>query len=484
MSQELEQLVVQHDQDLRCALQVIDRNAQGVCFAIKDGRVVGVLTDGDIRRALINGAGLECFVSEVMRKDFKWLPCDATTNEIQNTLSNKIRHIPLLGKDSQLVDFACAYHFHNIPVAQPELHGNELAYVTDCIQSGWVSSQGKYVNKFEYEFSEYINATYTIAVSNGTVALHLALLALGVGPGDEVLVPDLTFAASVNAVIYVGAIPVLVDVDPDTLCIDPLAAAELVTSKTRAIIPVHLYGHPADMDAIIVLASKHNLLVIEDCAEAVGSRINNNHVGTFSDAAIFSFYGNKTITTGEGGMLVFKDAGIHKRAKMLRDHGMDPERRYWHVEVGYNYRLTNVQAAIGVAQLERANDFVEKKRWIAKQYTERLDGILNLKLPGEYGNVVNSYWLFTIELINSLAGDRDELLRRLTLNGIEARQVFIPMHDMPPYKQYSRNAAGYPVSSRVSRSSISLPSSVALSEFEIESVCHVIEEIDQRITLD
>lgn len=478
----IEKLIIQHDGDLRSALRVIDENAQGVCFVVEQGSVVGVLTDGDIRRALIDNYNLDYKVSMVMRKDFTWLPYDASMTDIQNTLSKNIRYIPLLNKKHELVDFSCAHHFHQIPVAQPELGGNELAYVTDCIQTGWVSSKGKYVKKFEDDFSKYINAPGAIAVSNGTVALHLALVALGVGPGDEVLVPDLTFAATANAVIYTGAIPVLVDVNPHTLCIDPQAATKAITSKTRAIIPVHLYGHPSDMDAINELASKNSLFVIEDCAEALGTRYKGKHVGVFGDAAIFSFFGNKTITTGEGGMVNFKDSTVHKRAIILRDHGMDPDKRYWHTEIGYNYRMTNIQAAIGVAQLERINYFLEKKRWIAEQYTIRLKDISNIKLPSEYGNVFSSYWLFTIELIGDLACDRDELLRRLTLNGIEARQVFIPLHEMPPYKKYVKSSECFPVSTNVSKASLSLPSSAALTESEIEAVCHVIEEVDKRIT--
>jgi perosamine synthetase len=480
---ELKKLTVQHSEDLRCALKVIDNNAQGVCFILDGNKVVGVLTDGDIRRALINNIELTQNVAKVMKKKFTWLGCQASTNEIQSTLSEHIKYVPLLNSKHELVDFACAHHYRNIPVAQPELNGNELAYVTDCIKTGWVSSKGKYVKQFEDDFARYIKSSSAIAVSNGTVALHLTLVALGVGPGDEVLIPDLTFAATANAVLYVGAIPVLVDIDPQTLCIDPLKARAAVTSKSRAIIPVHLYGHPADMDAISTLARDYDLLVIEDCAEALGTLFHGRHVGTFGDASIFSFFGNKTITTGEGGMAVFDNQAVYQRANMLRDHGMDPERRYWHSQIGFNYRMTNIQAAIGVAQLERVDYFIDKKRWIAEQYSKRLGVISNIKLPTEYGNVYNSYWLFTIELIGSLANERDDLLRRLTLNGIEARQVFIPLHDMPPYKKYIKTDSDFSVASRVSNASLSLPSSSKISELELSSVCDIIEAMDKRIKI-
>ena len=481
---ELGKLTIRHNEDLRSALKVINENAQGLCFVLDEKKVIGVLTDGDLRRALINDFELTHSASEVMQKDFKWLPYSATTSEIQATLSEHIKYLPLLNSDFELVDFACAHHYHHIPVAQPEFGGNELAYVSDCIQTGWVSSKGKYVKKFEDSFAYYIDASNTLAVSNGTVALHLALVTLGVGPGDEVLIPDLTFAATANAVIYVGATPVLVDIDPDTLCIDPIKSAAAITSKTRAIIPVHLYGHPADMNAISALASKHALYVIEDCAEALGTRFSGKHVGTFGDAAIFSFFGNKTITTGEGGMAVFKEEVMYEKANILRDHGMDPERRYWHKEVGFNYRMTNIQAAIGVAQLERIKYFINKKRWIAEQYSKRLGSISNIKLPGEYGNVYNSYWLFTIELVGSLINEREELLRRLTLNGIEARQVFIPLHEMPPYKKYIGSESDFSVSSRISNASLSLPSSSTITELELNSVCRIIKAMNTRIKIE
>jgi len=238
------------------------------------------------------------------------------------------------------------------------------------------------------------------------------------------------------------------------------------------------------MNAISALASKHALYVIEDCAEALGTRFNGKHVGTFGDAAIFSFFGNKTITTGEGGMAVFKEEVMYEKANILRDHGMDPERRYWHKEVGFNYRMTNIQAAIGVAQLERIKYFINKKRWIAEQYSKRLGSISNIKLPGEYGNVYNSYWLFTIELVGSLINEREELLRRLTLNGIEARQVFIPLHEMPPYKKYIGSESDFSVSSRISNASLSLPSSSTITELELNSVCRIIKAMNTRIKIE
>jgi perosamine synthetase len=290
-------------------------------------------------------------------------------------------------------------------------------------------------------------------------------------------VPDLTFAAPANAVLYVGATPVLVDVDPNTMAMNMDAVEGVITERTRAIIPVHLYGHPADMGRVMTLAQKHDLLVIEDCAEAIGSQYNGSHVGNFGDAAIFSFFGNKTITTGEGGILFFKDGQMLERARMLRDHGMSRERRYWHDEVGFNYRMTNIQAAIGVAQVERVTDFVAQKRWIAEQYAKKLQSVLGLQLPGEFGDVVNSYWLYTAILPKELTSRRDDILASMMRNGIEARRIFNPLHRMPPYAPFVSTGQSYPVSNFMSESGISLPSGVTMNEADIEKVCLVLTNV-------
>ena len=470
----LEQMVVPADGTVRDALHVIDKNGQGVCFVVRSGRVTGVLSDGDLRRAMLGGAVLEAPIASVVGPTFVALPANTPHAEIQARLNTGVRHIPIVDDQGVLVDYACAYRYHQVPLVQPILDGNELEYVTECIRTGWISSQGRFVRDFEERFGAYVGTPNAVVMSNGTVALHLALVTLGIGPGDEVLVPDLTFAAPVNAVLYVGATPVLVDVDPVTMAIDTRAAAALVGPRTRAIIPVHLYGHPADMGAVMALARRHDLVVVEDCAEALGSTYAGQHVGLLGDAATFSFFGNKTITTGEGGMLQFKDAVNLERARMLRDHGMSKSRRYWHEEVGYNYRMTNLQAAIGVAQMERVEHFVERKRWIAGAYRERLSGIPGLQLPGEHGEVTNSYWLYTVVLPGELSKGRDGMLALMKEAGVEVRPVFHPMHRMPPYLPYIREGQRFPESRRASDGGISLPSGVHMVEADIDKVARVV----------
>ncbi|MCL4508948.1 MAG: DegT/DnrJ/EryC1/StrS family aminotransferase [Chloroflexi bacterium] len=358
-----------------------------------------------------------------------------------------------------------------MPIAEPSLSHLELQYVTDAVRSGWVSSKGPFVDRFEQSLAEYLGARFAVSTCNGTAALHLALAALGVGPGDEVIVPTLTFIATANAVRYVGATPVLCDVDSSTWCMRAADAAPLLTSRTKAIIPVHLYGHPADMDDICALAAHHNLLVVEDAAEALGACYKQRKVGTIGHASVFSFYGNKMITTGEGGMLVTDDPDLYQRARVLRDHGMDPDRRYWHPWIGFNFRLTNLQAALGVAQLTRIDDLLGAKISNAQAYRRILAGIPGVEPQREQEWAASSWWMFSVTLGEELAMTPNELARRLRERGIDSRPVFHPIHHMPPYHQDLR----LPVSERIARTGLSLPSGALLTQGDVERVCVEIE---------
>ncbi len=459
---------------IKDALQLLDKTGAGTLFVTdEDNVILGIITDGDIRRALLNDALLDSKIRIVMNRNFISLPIGTENSIVLNKITDSVKIIPLVDAENRLIDFASINKIRRISVASPVLTGNELAYVTDCIKTNWISSQGKYVRQFEEMFTAYHRGNKSLAVSNGTVALHLALEALGVGIGDEVIVPDLTFAASVNAILYTGATPVLVDIDPYTWNIDVDKAVKAVTTRTKAIMPVHLYGHPCDMDKIDALAKKHNLLIVEDCAEALGSYYKDQPVGMFGDASTFSFFGNKTITTGEGGMIVFKDADVAEKAAMLRDHGMQKNRRYWHAAVGYNYRLTNLQAAIGVAQFERLDEFVSAKRKIAKTYNETLGSFPYFQIPAEKLGTTNSYWLYTCMVRPNSPFTRDDLINYLNQHGIETRPVFFPMHIMPPYINFGQ-ASTLQTSLNVSKCGISLPTSVSLTEIELTYICKTI----------
>ncbi|MFN6036854.1 MAG: aminotransferase class I/II-fold pyridoxal phosphate-dependent enzyme [Bacteroidota bacterium] len=474
----IQEMLVKAQDSIKTGLKVIDQNAQGTCFVVSDEKkLVGVVTDGDIRRALISGKNLESPISEIMEKDFTSLPIETPIDIIQSKISEKIRHIPLVDGNNVPVDYACYSRAHRIPVMTPLLNGNELAYVTECIKTGWISSQGSFVKKFEKNFGEYTGCQNALAVSNGTVAIHLALEALGVGPGDEIIVPDITFAASINAVIYCGATPVLADVDPETWTLSATEIESLITPKTKGIMPVHLYGHPCDMDPIMELAKKHHLLVIEDCAEALGTLYKGKHVGTFGDAGTFSFFGNKTITTGEGGMVIFRDEKILNHATVLRDHGMSKTKRYWHEFIGFNYRLTNLQAAIGVAQMERLDDFVNAKRNIASVYDSGLKKLDGITIPPNKDWAYNGYWLYTFLVDENFGVSRDELIDKMMKNGVETRPLFFPLHVMPPYQIYIRSGQKFPVSERLSKYGISLPSSVNIEASEQAKILDFIHGI-------
>lgn len=466
--------IVHPNYTLKECMMVIDSHAKNISFVLENGILVGVVTDGDIRRALLNNSSLEDAVDSVMNKQFVSFPVKTDSKTVRERFSKRIRHIPLLDDEGSLVDVADPRGNFRISVLEPSLKGNELDYVTECIESNWISSQGKFVTQFEKVFEEFHSGTHALAVSNGTVALHLALVALGVGPGDEVIVPNLTFAASANAVIHAGASPVFCEIDSSTWCIDPNEVKRLVGPKTKAIMPVHLYGQPCDMDALKEICAENNLLMLEDAAEALGSEWKERRVGTFGDAATFSFFGNKTISTGEGGMIIFKDPLNAEKARVLRDHGMSKQKRYWHENVGYNYRLTNLQAAIGVAQMEKAQKIIDKKLAIFRIYNSLLKQVAGIRqLPSQTNGTLHSNWLYGIILDPMI--NRNDLCEELLAQGIETRPFFYGLHRMPPYEHFKRSRS-LKFSENISRNGLSLPTSVNLTNENLVTITNSLRE--------
>jgi len=365
----------------------------------------------------------------------------------------------------------------NIPMAAPMLVGNEKAYVLDCLDSTWISSTGKYVERFESSFADFCGARHAISCCNGTVALHLALVALGLEAGDEVIVPTFTFVATANAVRYCNATPVFVDVDPETWTIDPALVEQKITSRTRGIIVVHLYGQPVDLDPILELARRHSLFVIEDAAEAHGAEYKGNKVGALADVGAFSFYGNKAITTGEGGMLTTNDDALAATLRLLRGQGMDPRKRYWHPVIGYNYRMTNVAAAIGLGQLEKVDWHLERRATVAHWYDKALSGISGVRWQSESDWSKRIYWMFSVT-IDGDERDRDAVMSHLNDAGIETRPLFYPLHLLPPYQKQGENA-GCPVAERIALSGFSLPTWAGLTN---DDVNYVAESLVQCLT--
>jgi len=359
-----------------------------------------------------------------------------------------------------------------IPISQPSITHKEIENVCSAVKSGWVSSLGEYIDKFESEFAKYCGVKYALSTCNGTTALHLALTALGIGKGDEVIIPDFTFIATANAVKYTGAKVVTVDIEEDTLCISPEAIKKAITPKTKAIIPVHLYGHPANMEVINKIAEEHNLFVIEDAAEAHGAEVNGKKVGRLGHVGVFSFYGNKIITTGEGGMITTDDEELYEKIRYLRDHAMSKEKRYWHTEVGFNYRMTNLQAALGVAQLERIDELLNKKKEIFKWYQEGLKYLNGIKLNYQAPWAKNVYWMICIEIDGYTESQRDEFIQKLKAKNIDSRPYFYPISDMPMYDR-----ADTPITHKIYQRGLNLPSYFDITKEQVEYICNVIKEV-------
>lgn len=357
---------------------------------------------------------------------------------------------------------------YRIPVYQPSLKGNERKYLNDCIDTNWLTWQGKYVREFEKKFASYLGVEYSSTTCNGTVALHLALLALGVGADDEVIVTTLTYVASANAIVYCGATPVFCDVDPLTWQIDPIEIQRKITERTKAILVVHVYGHPCEMDEIKEIAEENGIALVEDCAESFGSKYKGQYTGTIGDVGVFSFFGNKTITTGEGGMVITNNKTIIERVNLYKGQGLARHREYWHEVIGFNYRMTNLAAAIGLAQLERADEIIEKKILIAAWYFEGLKG-LPLTYHKATGDVKHTYWMFTI-LVHDIS-IRAKLRAFLKDNGVETRPVFHPVHTMP---MYNDNFTQLKVAEDIGWRGINLPSYPDLTREDVNEICTLI----------
>jgi perosamine synthetase len=358
------------------------------------------------------------------------------------------------------------------PISKPSITNLEKEYVNKALDSGWISSMGEFLNQFELKWANYCNANYCVSASNGTTGLFLALLALEIGPGDEVILPDFSFIASANVICQVGAKPVFVDINENNLCIDSTALINAINVNTKAIMPVHIYGHPAPMHEIIKIAEKFKLKVIEDCAEAHGAEVNGQKVGTWGDAGVFSFYGNKIFTTGEGGAIFVKDKAVAERIKFLRDHAMSNKIKYWHEEVGYNFRMTNLQAAFGLAQIERADEIISKKITIFNWYKKYLSGVKKIKLNYTEKWAKNVYWMVCIELIDENVEFRNDFIIKLKEKGVETRPFFFPMSNMPMYEN-----ANTPVTQKKSNTGINLPSYFDLTEEDVIQITNKIIEL-------
>lgn len=472
---ELDKMLCDDSATLLGVLHTINNNVKGTAFIVdQSNRLQGVVTDGDVRRALLRGKQLDTKVSEVLQTDYCVGLVGESYEKLLSKMNSKIKILPIVDVNQKVVDFFEYRTEVTIPVSSPYLKGNELKYVTDAVLSTWISSTGKYIEEFEKEFAAFSECEYGVAVSNGTVALHLALTALGIGEGDEVIIPDLTFAATINAVLHANATPVIVDVEKDSWCIDPLEIQKAITKNTKAIIPVHIYGQPCDMDAIMGLATQHNLFVVEDCAEAHGATYRGKKVGSFGHIGCFSFFANKIITTGEGGMCVTNDVKHNSRLRLLRDHGMSKEKRYWHEEVGFNYRMTNLQAAIGVAQMEKIDGILNERMSIGATYSRGLDGMKGLEMQKKLQDRKKVVWLYSTLIKGN---KRDAVLSELKEQGYDARPFFYSLSEMHIYHKYAFSNRN---SLEISSEGINLPTYVGISDEVIINVSKHIKKVIEK----
>lgn len=374
-----------------------------------------------------------------------------------------------------------------ISVNEPRLGQRESQYVMDCMRAGWISSAGPYVEQFESHWAAYCGRRYGISVSSGTAALQAAVASLQLHPGDEVIMPTFTIISCALAVIYNCATPVLVDCDPRTWCMDAGQIRERITDKTRAIMPVHIYGHPVDMDPILSLAERYDLAVIEDAAEAHGARCligrNTGHpewrlCGSFGTLSCFSFYANKLITTGEGGMILTDDPELAERVRSLRNLCFESGRRFHHQQLGFNFRLTNLQAALGLAQLERVQEIIARKRWIGVEYNRRLSDIATVQLPIQEEWARNVYWMYGLVLSEGCGMDAAVFAQQLKERGIETRPFFLGLHEQPVFHDKGLFLGEhYPVAERIARQGLYLPSGLALTAEQIKTVCDAVHDV-------
>jgi perosamine synthetase len=374
-----------------------------------------------------------------------------------------------------------------IAVNEPLLGERELEYVSECVRTGWISSAGRFIEEFEDKWAGYCGRRYGVAVSNGTVALQVAAACLDLKPGDEVIMPTFTIISCALAVLYNGGVPVLVDCDPRTWCMDANQIRNKITGRTRAIMPVHIYGHPVDMDPILQLAEEKGLALIEDAAEVHGAEyLSGRHTsypswrrcGSFGTLSCFSFYANKLVTTGEGGMVLTDDANLAEKARSLRNLCFHGDRRFHHEELGFNFRLTNLQAALGVAQLQRISEIIDRKRWIGQEYNRQLHDIENLQLPVEEPWAKNVYWMYGIVLSEESGMDAAGFAQKLKQHGVETRPFFLGLHEQPVFHRrglFLRER--YPESERIARQGLYVPSGLALTQEQISQVTEAVREV-------
>jgi perosamine synthetase len=472
----IDKFIIQCPTQFKNILKKLNFNKEGIVFITNQkNELVGSITDGDIRRYILKNSkvGLINLKSKLINKKVKHLKYNSDIKKILKFFEDSktfIKCLPLLNNQKKIIDICFRNRLNSIPLAEPTIDKKEIENVMSCLTTGWISSSGAYVRKFENSFEKYLGGGYAVSVTNGTAAIELALSSLGIKEKDEVIVPDFGFAAGINAVLSIGANPVIANIDTENwlICLKDLKLK--ITKKTKAILLIYNYGIVDYIEQIKKIAKEKNIFLIEDCAEALGATYKKKKVGLFGDCSTHSFYPNKTITTGEGGMVVFKSKNHYKNALILRNQGRDPsDKDFIHLTRGFNFRMNNIQASIGCAQLNKLNNFLKLRKKIFSYYDKIFLKDENISILPSPKNSTNSFWLYTVSLKNINFNKRKKLIDNLKLKGVEIRPAFSPLSTMKPYRKFYRG--DNEKLKKLSYSSISLPTSPFLSKEKIEYIC-------------
>lgn len=482
MIEDIQLITLGESNDIKQAMQRLDRTGLGIVLIVnEDKKLIGVATDGDIRRAILAGKNLSTPISEVMSIN-PLIAREGTlaTELLEIMLEKGIRQIPIVDTGSKPVDIALLSELKTIPLSSPDITSKEVELINQVLSTPYLSIGSK-IREFEEKIAGYVGTKYAIAVNSGTSALHLCISSLDIKDGDEVITTPFSFIASANCILFERAKPVFVDIDRDNLCIDVNKIEERITGKTKAILPIHVFGHPCRMDKILEIARNYNLAVIEDACEAIGAEYRGKKAGSFGDCGVFAFYPNKQITTGEGGMIVTNDEKIAKLCRSMRNQGRD-EKDSWlsYTRLGYNYRMPELSASLGVAQMDRIDEILEKRQRVADFYNKRLSRIDGVKIPYIASDVKMSWFIYVIRLDEQKfsQGERDRIIQELGAEGIDCRNYFPPIHLQPFYvEMFGYQKGSFPVAEEISGLTIALPFYNNLAEREVDYICHTLENI-------
>jgi len=483
MNKKINNITLRENTTIKQAMECINKTGIRIVLVVdKNKKFLGVATDGDIRRALLVGKNFNTSIKTIMNRN----PITASEKTpaaklLEKMLDKGIQEIPLIDNKGRVVDLVLLRELKSIPLSSPDITYKEVKVINEVLSTPTLSI-GPKVKEFEKKVAEYVRTKYAIAVNSGTSGLHLCIKSLGIKDGDEVITTPFSFIASANCILYEGAKPVFVDIDENTLCIDPNKIEEKITKKTKAILPVHIFGYACDMDKILRIAKKYKLAVIEDACEALGTEYKRKKVGSFGDCAVFSFYPNKPITTGEGGMIVTNDEKIANLCKSMRNQGREEGDEWlYHKRLGYNYRMSELCAALGVVQMERIEEILKKREKVAQLYNRKLNNVKGIRIPSIAPYVTKMSWfVYVIRLEGKkfTKEDRDEIIEELEDRGINCRNYFPPIHLEPFYvKMFDYKKGDFPITEKVSDLTIALPFSNNLTEKEIDYICNSLEKI-------